>query len=292
MKQKTIKIGTGNVNKVLIGRKNPLVFIGGPCAIESKDHTFFMAKKIDQICSSLKMPWIFKSCYDKDCRSSLSSFHGVGIDEGLKILEEVRKEFGIPVVSDFSEVSDANYTGKVCDLVQVPAYLCRQTSILRSASLTGKPIHLKKGQFMSPWNMKNSVRKIEQFNNHNILLTDRGTFFGYNMLVNDMKSFTIMAETGYPVCFDATHSVQMPTSMGNISGGQREFIPSLVRAAVSCGINALFMEVHDNPQKALSDSNTVLDLKYLKFILSQAKELHIKRLEIQKKYGEDNVHKE
>lgn len=238
------------------------------------------------------MPWIYKSCYDKDCRSSLSSFHGVGIDEGLKILEGVRNEFGVPIVSDFSDPSDADLTGKVCDLIQVPAYLCRQTSILRAASLTKKPIHLKKGQFMSPWNMKNSVRKIEEFKNHNILLTDRGTFFGYNMLVNDMRNFSIMAETGYPVCFDATHSIQLPTSMGNISGGQREFIPSLVRAAVSCGVNALFMEVHNDPKNALSDANTVLDIKYLKLILSQAKELHIKRLELQRKYGEDNVHKQ
>jgi 2-dehydro-3-deoxyphosphooctonate aldolase (KDO 8-P synthase) len=251
-----------------------------------------MAKKIEKICKFLKMPWIYKSCYDKDCRSSLSSFHGVGIDEGLKILEGVRNEFGVPIVSDFSDPSDADLTGKVCDLIQVPAYLCRQTSILRAASLTKKPIHLKKGQFMSPWNMKNSVRKIEEFKNHNILLTDRGTFFGYNMLVNDMRNFSIMAETGYPVCFDATHSIQLPTSMGNISGGQREFIPSLVRAAVSCGVNALFMEVHNDPKNALSDANTVLDIKYLKLILSQAKELHIKRLELQRKYGEDNVHKQ
>ena len=292
MKRKVIKIGYGKVPKVTIGKNNSLVFIGGPCAIESKDHAFFMANKIDKICKSLEIPWIYKSCYDKDCRSSLTSFHGVGIEEGLRILEAVRSEFGIPVVSDFSDPSDAELTGKVCDLIQVPAYLCRQTSILKAAALTGKPIHLKKGQFMSPWNMKNSVRKIEKFNNKNILLTDRGTFFGYNMLVNDMKCFSIMAETGYPVCFDATHSVQMPTSMGNISGGQREFIPSLVRAAVACGINALFMEVHNNPDKALSDSNTVLNLKYLKFILSQSKEIHEKRLEIQRKYGEDNVHKE
>ena len=292
MKSKIIKVGTNKVRQVTIGKKNPLVFIGGPCAIENKDHAFYMAEKIDKICKLLNMPWIYKSCYDKDCRSSLSSFHGVGAEEGLRILEEVRNEFGIPIVSDFSDTSDAELTGDVCDLIQVPAYLCRQTSILRAASLTGKPIHLKKGQFMSPWNMKNSVRKIEEFNNHNILLTDRGTFFGYNMLINDMRSLTIMAETGYPVCFDATHSVQMPTSMGNISGGQREFIPSLVRAAVACGINALFMEVHNNPKKALSDSNTVLDIKYLKFILSQAKDLHNIRLEVQKKYGEDNVHKE
>ena len=169
----------------------------------------------------------------------LSSFHGVGIDEGLKILEAVRKEFNVPVVADFSDPSWAKPTGEVCDMVQIPAYLCRQTSILRSAAETKRPIHLKKGQFMSPWNMKNSVKKIEKFGNNQILLTDRGTFMGYNMLVNDMKCFPIMSETGYPVCFDATHSIQLPTSMGNISGGQREFIPSLVRAATACGVNAV-----------------------------------------------------
>jgi len=292
MKKKIIKIGSKKIKEILIGDKNPLVFIGGPCAIENREHAFLMADKINKICRSLKMPWIYKSCYDKDCRSSLSSFHGIGIDEGLKILEEIRNEFGIPIVSDFSDPSHANLTGEVCDLIQIPAYLCRQTSILRAAAFTKKPIHLKKGQFMSPWNMKNSVRKIEEFENYNILLTDRGTFFGYNMLVNDMRNFSIMSETGYPVCFDATHSIQLPTSMGNISGGQREFIPSLVRAAVACGINALFMEVHNDPKNAMSDSNTVLDIKYLKIILSQAKDLHFKRLEIQKKYGEDNVHKQ
>ena len=175
-------------------------------------------------------------------------------------------------------------------MVQIPAYLCRQTSILKAAALTKRPILLKKGQFMSPWNMKNSVRKIESNNNFQILLTDRGTFLGYNMLVNDMRSFSIMAETGYPVCFDATHSIQLPTSMGDISGGQREFIPGLVRAAVACGINSLFMEVHDDPLNALSDANTVLDIKFLENILRQAKVMHETRLELFDKYGEDNVH--
>ena len=175
-------------------------------------------------------------------------------------------------------------------MVQVPAYLCRQTSILRAASESKRPVHLKKGQFMSPWNMKNSVRKIEAAGNKQILLTDRGTFLGYNMLVNDFTSFPIMARTGYPVCFDATHSIQLPTSMGNISGGQREFIPFLVRAAAACGINALFMETHNDPDKAMSDANTVLNLKYLENVLSQAKAVHELRLEMLEKYGEDNVH--
>ena len=268
------------------------MFIGGPCAIENYDHAFNMAEKIKKICDKLAIEFIYKSCYDKDCRSSPDSFHGLGIDHGLRILADIRDEFGIPVVSDFSDPSWGDATGEVCDLVQVPAYLCRQTSILRAAASTGRPIHLKKGQFMSPWNMKNSVRKIENFGNDQILLTDRGTFFGYNMLVNDMTNFPIMARTGYPVCFDATHSIQLPTSMGNISGGQREFIPYLVRAAVACGVNALFMEVHDDPPNALSDANTVLDIKYLENILGQAKDVHEMRLELLDKYGEDNVHSE
>jgi 2-dehydro-3-deoxyphosphooctonate aldolase (KDO 8-P synthase) len=251
-----------------------------------------MADLIGEICHKVNIPWIYKSCYDKDCRSSPESFHGLGLDHGLRILSDIRTEFGVPVVSDFSEPEWGKATGEVCDMVQVPAYLCRQTSILRAAAETNRPIHLKKGQYMSPWNMKNSVRKIEAFGNDQIVLADRGTFFGYNMLVNDMKSFPIMAETGYPVCFDATHSIQLPTSMGNISGGQREFIPHLVRAAAATGINALFMEVHDNPSQALSDANTVLDIKYLENILNQAKAVHEVRLELLDKYGENNVHQE
>jgi len=290
--KKTIIVGHGSVKKVYIGENLPLVFIGGPCAIESRDHSLFMAESIAKICAKHNIPWIFKSCFDKDCRSSVDSFHGIGMHEGLSILSDVRKEFNVPVVSDFSDPIWAKETGEVCDLVQVPAYLCRQTSILRAAAETLKPVHLKKGQFMSPWNMKNSVRKLESFGCDQILLADRGTFFGYSMLVNDMTSFPIMSKTGYPVCFDATHSIQLPTSMGNISGGQREFIPPLVRAASAAGINALFMETHNNPSKALSDSNTVLDLKYLETILVQAKTIHQCRLELYSKFGEDNAHKE
>ena len=289
-KMKKLEIGYGKVNKVHIGENLPLAFLGGPCAIESRDHAFKMAELIGEICLKVGISWVYKSCYDKDCRSSPESFHGLGKDDGLTILSDIRTEFKVPVVSDFSDTAWAPATGEVCDMVQVPAYLCRQTSILRAAADTGRVIHLKKGQFMSPWNMKNSVRKIESFGNNQILLADRGTFMGYNSLVNDMTSFPIMQKTGYPVCFDATHSIQLPTSMGNISGGQREFIPFLVRAAVGCGINALFMEVHDNPKKALSDANTVLDIKYLKNILEQAVLMHQTRLEILDKYGEDNVH--
>lgn len=292
MDKKTLEVGYGSVTKVKIGDRMPLAFIGGPCAIESREHAFKMAEAIGEICRRVGIPWIYKSCYDKDCRSSPDSFHGLGVDHGLRILADIRDEFGIPVVSDFSDAAWGPATGEVCDMVQIPAYLCRQTSILKAAALTKRPIHLKKGQFMSPWNMKNSVRKIEANGNYQVLLADRGTFMGYNMLVNDMRSFPIMAETGYPVCFDATHSIQLPTSMGNISGGQREYIPHLVRAATACGINALFMEVHDDPENAMSDANTVLDIQYLENILGQAKAVHEMRLELLDKYGEDNVHPE
>lgn len=290
MNKRHLEVGYGSVAKVKIGERLPLVFIGGPCAIESREHAFMMAERIGDICRRVGIPWIYKSCYDKDCRSSPDSFHGLGVDHGLRILADIRDTFGVPVVSDFSEPSWGPATGEVCDMVQVPAYLCRQTSMLKAAALTKRPVHLKKGQFMSPWNMKNSVRKIEAAGNHQILLADRGTFMGYNMLVNDMRCFPIMAETGYPVCFDATHSIQLPTSMGNISGGQREFIPCLVRAAAACGINALFMEVHNDPDNAMSDANTVLDIQYLENILGQAKAVHEMRLELLNKYGEDNAH--
>ena len=285
---KQIKIKVKN-NEFIIGDSKSLKLIAGPCAIESLDHSLFMADKINNICNKLSIKWIFKSCYDKDCRSSPDSFHGVGITEGLRILEKVRNEFEIPVTSDFSDPMWAKETGEVCDIIQVPAYLCRQTSILKAAAETNKPINLKKGQFMSPWNMKNSVKKIEHFGNDKIILTERGTFFGYNMLINDMRSLAIMKETGYPICFDATHSVQQPTSMGDISGGQREFIPHLVRASCATGIDVLFMEVHNSPKDALSDKNTVLDLNYLERVLNEAKKVHNIFLELKDKYGEHYI---
>ena len=290
MKSKIINVGGGDVAEIKIGGCEPLVFLGGPCAIESRVHALEMCQRIGEICDRLNIPWVYKSCYDKDSRSAVTSFHGVGIEEGLDILAEIRQSQKVPVVCDFSDANLANQTAQVVDFLQIPAYLCRQTHILTAAGKTGQPIHLKKGQFMSPWNMKNSVRKIEATGNEQILLTDRGTFFGYNMLINDYRNFPIMMETGYPVCFDATHSVQLPTSMGNVSGGQREFIPYLVRAAVGCGINALFMEVHDNPDEALSDANTQLNIRYLENILSQGKATHETRLELAERWGDDNVH--
>jgi 2-dehydro-3-deoxyphosphooctonate aldolase (KDO 8-P synthase) len=282
MKKIFFTVGDSKVKKVLVGKKK-LVFIGGPCAIENLDHSLFMAEKIFKITSKLKIQFIFKSSYNKDCRSSAQSFSGVGLDKGLDILDKVRSKIGVPVTSDFSVPEWGKATGQVCDLVQIPAYLCRQSSILEAAAKTNKPINLKKGQYMSPWNMKNSIRKIEHYGNKKIILTERGTFMGYNMLVNDFKSLEIMAETGYPVCYDATHSIQMPTSMGSISGGQREYIPMLVRSSMAAGADCLFMEIHDNPSKALSDPNTVLNLRYLENILEQAKIFHEKFIKLDSK---------
>ena len=273
MQKKYIEIGYGKLKKIKIGDKLPLVFIGGPCAIESRDHALKMADSINNICKKINLKWIYKSCYDKDCRSSPSSFLGIGLDKGLKILSEIRDEFGIPVVSDFSDPSWAHQTGNVCDMIQIPAYLCRQTSILKSAALTKRPILLKKGQFMSPWNMKNSVRKIESNNNFQILLADRGTFLGYNMLVNDMRSFPIMAETGYPVCYDATHSVQEPGGQGGSSGGNRDFAPILARGAAAIGVAAFFMETHENPDQAPSDGPNMIYLKDMRRVLSELKHI-------------------
>jgi 2-dehydro-3-deoxyphosphooctonate aldolase (KDO 8-P synthase) len=273
------KIGKGLSEQIEVGGSN-LAYILGPCAIETRDHSMKMAEKIRLICDKLGIKFIFKACFDKDCRSSADSFHGVGIEEGLNILEEVKKTFNVPVVSDISVPEWANQCKDVLDLIQVPAYLCRQTSMLRAVAETGLPIHLKKGQFMSPYNMINSVGKLRKFGAKDIILTDRGTFLGYGGLVNDFTSLPIMSATGCSVGFDATHSIQMPTSLGTISGGQREFIPHLVRAAVAVGTDVIFMETHDNPESALSDPNTVLDLKYLEYVLRQTEYLHKQRAEM------------
>jgi len=233
-----------------------------------------MAEAILDVTSRLGIQLIFKSCYDKDCRSSIKSYHGIGLEKGLDILSKVREQFGIPVTSDVSNVQWVEETAQVIDLIQIPAYLCRQTHLLRAAGKTGLPVHIKKGQFMSPWNMKNAAIKVESTGNKNIILTDRGTTLGYNMLVTDMRSFRIMKESGHPVCYDATHSIQMPGSLGTSSGGQREFIPELTRAAMGAGANALFIEVHDNPQEALCDATTQLPLKFLEPLLVQAKSVY------------------
>lgn len=286
---RTLEIGDDVTGRVRVGPGLPLVFIGGPCAIESESHALYMAEELKSICERLSCPFIYKSCYDKDCRSSMDSFLGIGLDEGLAILDKVRHTVGVPVTCDISNAEWAAETGEVIDLIQIPAYLCRQTHILVEAGKTGKPINIKKGQFMSPWNMKNSARKIESTGNDQIMLSERGTFFGYNMLINDYRGLKIMQDSGYPVCYDATHSIQQPTSLGTISGGEREFIPSLVRGAAASGIHALFAEIHDNPDKALCDSATQLHLKHVEKLLLQATAVHELRAELVEKLGDDDV---
>ncbi|MCP3952767.1 MAG: 3-deoxy-8-phosphooctulonate synthase, partial [Desulfobacterales bacterium] len=214
MKTDTITLEKEGVAKVTIGPGQPLALIAGPCAIESEAHSLKMAEAILKITDKLGVQLVFKSCYNKDCRSSIESFHGLGLEEGLGILQKVRESFQIPVTSDVSNTAWIDDTAAVVDMVQIPAYLCRQTHLLLAAGETGLPVHIKKGQFLSPWNMKNAAIKVKSTGNRNILLTDRGTFLGYNALVTDMRCFRIMKETGFPVCYDATHSIQMPGSLG------------------------------------------------------------------------------
>src|SRR4030067_1377692 len=233
------------VGKVRSGKGNPLALIAGPCVIESEEIILTTAKKLKEICDRLGISLIFKSSYDKANRTSGSSFRGPGIDQGLKMLSDVRKKFSIPVMSDVHSVDEVRPASEVLDALQIPAFLCRQTDLILSASKTGKPVNIKKGQFLAPWDVKNIVEKFVSTGNYNLLVTERGTSFGYNNLVVDMRSIPLMQEFGYPVIFDATHSVQLPGGLGNASGGQREFAEYLARAAVAGGWDGLFIEVHE-----------------------------------------------
>ena len=251
------------VSTFLIGKGEPLTIISGPCVIESLDHTLACAKTLAQMMRQFPVNFVFKACYDKANRSSSASFRGVGLEEGLKILERVKKEFGIPVISDVHTPEEAERAKGVLDILQIPAFLCRQTDLVLACAATQKPIHVKKGQFMAPWDMKNVVDKILSCGNKNIILVDRGTCFGYNNLVSDMRSIPIMQQLGFPVCFDASHSVQLPGSQGSSTGGERKYIPTLAKAAVSAGCQAIYIESHDNPAAAKSDSPIVYPLSEL-----------------------------
>lgn len=248
---------------VRVGGGNPLFLIGGPCVIESEEHTLHMAKEIKSVCDGLGMPFIFKSSYDKANRSSIESFRGPGIDEGLAILNRVRTELNIPVLSDIHETEQVQKAADVLDVIQIPAFLCRQTDLLVEAARTQKPLNIKKGQFLSPHEVKNVIDKIVSQGNEKILLTERGTSFGYNNLVFDIRSIPIMKRYGYPVVIDATHSVQKPGGEGTFSGGEAEFIPHVARAGISVGADGLFLEIHDNPPQALSDSHNSFNLNNL-----------------------------
>lgn len=262
------------IKNIEIGPKKPLVVMCGPCVIESEDHALKTADVLKNIFRKASVSLIYKSSYDKANRSSFHSFRGPGLEEGLRILERIQKEFDLPVVTDIHSPEEADVAGKVCDMVQIPAFLCRQTDLVTAAARSGAVVSVKKGQFMAPWDMGNVVKKIEQGGNERIILVERGATFGYNNLVSDMRAIPIMQKFGYPVCFDATHSAQLPGGQGETSGGQREFIPILAQAAIAAGANCLFMEAHPNPAQAKSDAATVLDFTALPHLLSRLKALY------------------
>ena len=255
----------------IVGGGAPLALIAGPCVIESEDLCMEVARGVSEIASALGMPYIFKASFDKANRTSVSSFRGPGMDRGLEILAAVKSIFGLPVVTDVHEVWQLGPVAEVVDVLQVPAFLSRQTDLIVAAAKTGKPVNIKKGQFLAPWDMKNAVEKALSVGNEDILLTERGVSFGYNTLVVDMCSLPMMQSLGYPVVFDATHSVQQPGGAGTASGGQRQYVPHLARAAVAVGVDALFLEVHPDPQKGLSDGATMLALRDLSDVLTEAK---------------------
>ena len=243
-----------SIKNVTFG-EDGLGLIAGPCVIESREHSLKIANAIQEITEKVGIPFIFKNSFDKANRSTFSSYRGLGIDEGLSILSDVKTQTGIPVLTDIHEASQANSVADVVDVLQIPAYLCRQTDLLVAAAKTGKPVNVKKGQFLSPWDMKNVVEKLEISGCESILLTDRGTQFGYNNLVADMRAIPIMQKLGHPVIFDATHSAQLPGG-GTTTGGMREMIPTLAKSAVAAGCDGIFMEVHDNVLEAKSDAST------------------------------------
>lgn len=258
VKQKII-----NLKNIKIGGPNPIVFILGPCQIENRDHSLMIAEKISNICEKISAKFIFKSSYDKANRSSINSARGVGLEEGLKILQEISENFDCPTITDVHEPYQCKIAAEVVDILQIPAYLCRQTDLLLAAGDTDKPINVKKGQFLSPTDMAKVAEKISSTGNDKIMLCERGTTFGYNTLVNDFRGLDIMAETGYPVIFDATHSVQQPSLLGDKSGGERKFVPTLSRAACAIGVGGLFIETHENPDEAPSDGANMLDINDL-----------------------------
>jgi len=268
-------IQTQITENLTVGDGQPLLLIGGPCVIETADFTVRMAESIKKICEKLKVSFVFKSSFDKANRTSISSFRGSSMEDGLKILQRVKDEVGIPVLTDIHESYQAAPVAEVADVLQIPAFLCRQTDLLSAAAHTGRTVNVKKGQFLSPWEMKHVVRKLEDSGTRKILLTERGSSFGYNTLVVDFRALPQMRAFGYPVVFDATHSVQMPGGQGDTSGGQREFIPFLARAAAAVGIDGIFMEIHENPDIAPSDGPNMVPLDKLEAVLQQVVSMRV-----------------
>jgi 2-dehydro-3-deoxyphosphooctonate aldolase (KDO 8-P synthase) len=257
------------IDHIEIGGNGPLVLIAGPCVIESEDQIRKTVEGLKEITSEINIPFIFKSSYDKANRTSIKSYRGPGLEKGLEILEKVKGEFDIPILIDVHRIEEVELVSKVADILQVPAFLCRQTDLIISIARTGKPVNVKKGQFLAPWDMKNVIEKIESTGNKKILLTERGSCFGYNNLVVDMKSLPIMRSFGYPVVFDATHSVQKPGGRGTDTGGEREYVPFLAQAAVATGIDGLFLEVHPDPEEALSDGPNMIRLNKVRELLEK-----------------------
>jgi 2-dehydro-3-deoxyphosphooctonate aldolase (KDO 8-P synthase) len=266
----TKEVRIGNVK---IGADNSLVLIAGPCSIESESSAMRHARALKDITGRLGIQLVYKASYDKANRTSIDSFRGPGLKKGLKILKSIKEKLGVPVLSDVHCREDVKEAAKVLDMIQIPAFLSRQTDLILAAANTGKAVNIKKGQFLAPWDMRHIVKKIESAGNKNIVLTERGVSFGYNNLVSDFRSVLIMKDLGYPVVYDATHSVQMPGGLGDRSGGEKRFIPYLSMAAVACGVNGIFVEVHENPDKALSDGPNMVKLDELEAMLIKLKKI-------------------
>jgi 2-dehydro-3-deoxyphosphooctonate aldolase (KDO 8-P synthase) len=257
-----------------VGSREKLFVIAGPCVIESEDTTMLIATTLKEITNDLGINFIFKASLDKANRTSINSYRGPGIDKGLEILAKIKHELNVPVLTDIHDVESINKISSIVDILQIPAFLCRQTDLVTTAASTGLPVNIKKGQFMAPWDMKNVIEKAYSSGNNKILVTERGTTFGYNNLVVDMRSLATMQEFGAPVIFDMTHSVQLPGGAGSSSSGQRKFIPALARSAVACGVDGLFFETHPNPSEALSDGPNSIPLDKVKELLTTLLEIH------------------
>jgi len=270
MRGSIVSVDIGNIK---ISNESPLLLIAGPCVIESKTLAEEVAGTLKEITDRLSVPFIYKSSFDKANRTSLKSYRGPGIDEGLKILDGVKKNIGVPILTDIHEDSPLEEVASIVDVLQTPAFLCRQTNFILNVVAQNKPVNIKKGQFLSPWEMKNVVDKAKSTGNENILVCERGFSFGYNNLVSDMRSLVVLRETGCPVIFDGTHSLQLPGGKGNSSGGQREFIPPLARAATAVGIGGIFIETHPEPEKALSDGPNSFSLKDIESLLTDLKSI-------------------
>jgi 2-dehydro-3-deoxyphosphooctonate aldolase (KDO 8-P synthase) len=260
------------VGSVEIGNDLPLVLIAGPCQVESRDHTLFMAEALRKMTTKLQIPFIYKSSYDKANRTSIKGQRGAGLIATMPIFDEIRNELGIPILTDVHTEEQCEIVAPHVDILQIPAFLCRQTDMLLAAARTGRVVNIKKGQFLAPWDMRNAVEKMDYAGNPNVILTERGASFGYNTLVNDMRALPIMAETGCPVVFDATHSVQQPGGQGTASGGQRRFVPALSKAAVAVGVAGIFMETHQDPDNAPSDGPCMMRLDDMEMLLVLLKE--------------------